>query len=766
MPEDAAPLAGVRVVDLTDGVGGPYCTKLLADAGADVVVVEPPGGAASRTRDPGQFAFLHTSKRSVGTGATESLVTTADIVVAGIDFDVAAARERSPGQVVVTVTPFGTTGPWKARPATEFTMQAACGSTGGRGLPDRSPLAAGGQLGEWITGVYAGVGALAAWIEACRSGIGTHVDVSMFDCMAIGSVTYPSVIAGFADACGRPVPFTSPRRIEVPSIEPTKDGWVTFTTNSAQQFHDFVALIGRPEFADDERFARFAHRFLNRDAFTTAVHAYTEGETSAAVMELASLMRIPVAPVLDPAHVASFEQFAERGVFIEHPGGGFRQPRVPYRIGERERARFRAVPTPPEHHETIAWTPRATRPGATDDAARLPLAGIRVVDFTAWWAGPCATQVLGCLGADVIKIESITRPDLMRYAGPQSPADPFWCEWGPLAHAANTNKRGVTIDLTRPEGRALVLRLLETADLAVENYTPRVMEQFDLGWDVLHALNPRLNLVRMPAFGLDGPWRDHPGFAQTMESLTGLAWVTGYEDGGPTLVGGAGDPIAGLHATYAAMIALIAREQTGEGAMIESTMVEAVLNAAAPLAINAQLTGAPGTRCGNRSQRPDVRQGVYPCRDEDTWIAIAVEGTDQVRALNGALPGAALSLTDHADAWDAAVATSTRQWTPEELAECLTADGVPAEVVIVPRFVSENPQLVHRELFETEDHPITGPHGLPGLPFRFSGVDAWLRRPSPMLGQHNDEVFAEIGLTDAERASLRELGIIGDRLLR
>src|ERR1700710_355639 len=195
----------------------------------------------------------------------------------------------------------------------------------------------------------------------------------------------------------------------------------------------------------------------------------------------------------------------------------------------------------------------------------------------------------------------------MRFAGPKTPADPNWPEWGPLAHAANTNKRGITIDLTRPEGHALVLRLLETADVLVENYTPRVMDQFDLGWDVLHAANPALNVVRMPAFGLDGPWRDNPGFAQTMESLTGLAWATGWPDGSPTLVGGAGDPIAGLHATFAAMLAGVGRAPGGEGVMVESTMVEAVLNAAAPLTIDHQLTGATGTRNGNRSPSPQVR---------------------------------------------------------------------------------------------------------------------------------------------------------------
>ncbi len=774
MPEPAgagapAVLAGVRVVDLTRGTAGPYCTKLLADAGADVVVVEPPGGEDARTDDPGRFAFLHTSKRSVATAAAPGLIDRADIVVAGPGFDVAAARARNPAQVVVTVTPFGTTGPWVGRPANEFTMQAACGSTGGRGLPDGPPLAAGGGIGEWQAGVYAGVGALAAWIEADRSGVGTHVDVAVFDCMAIGMVTFPSVFAAFAEAAHRPPPFASARRIEVPSIEPTADGWVCFTTNSAQQFTDFAVLIGRPEIADDKEYARAGPRFTHREKFWAMVHAYTRPRLSAEVMDLASTLRIPVAPVLDPSRIMDFPQFAERGVFVDNPGGGFRQPRVPYRLLGYERPAFRPVPAPPADDATIGWQPRpestADSPGGGSAAPRLPLEGVRVVDFTAWWAGPCAAQALACLGADVIKVESVKRPDLMRFAGPQPPDVPQWYEWGPLAHAANTNKRGITIDLTRPEGRDLVLRLLETADVAVENYTPRVMEQFDLGWERLHAVNPRLNLIRMPAFGLDGPWRDHPGFAQTMESLTGLAWATGWPGGSPTLVGGAGDPIAGLHATFATMVALLARGSDGPGVMVESTMVEAVLNAAAPLTIDQQLTGSTGTRRGNASPSPGVRQGVYPCVGDDAWIAIAADGDRQQRAVAEVLGFPASAPTFDDGRWDDEVARSTCTWPADELADRLTAAGVPAATVIAPRLVADNPQIRHRGLFETEDHPVVGVQPAPGLPFRMTGVDGWIRRPAPTLGQHNDEVFEEIGVDRDARRELEAIGIIGDRLV-
>ena len=162
--------------------------------------------------------------------------------------DVAALRAEHPQLVVVTITPFGMTGPWVGRPATEFTLQASCGSTGNRGLPEEPPLAAGGRVGEWITGTYAAIGAAAALRSAQLSGVGEHVDVAMFDCMAITMCTYPSVFSSFA---GWPPLRGTGRSIEVPSVEPTADGHVVFTTNSAQQFHDMLVMIGRADLLDD-----------------------------------------------------------------------------------------------------------------------------------------------------------------------------------------------------------------------------------------------------------------------------------------------------------------------------------------------------------------------------------------------------------------------------------------------------------------------------------------------------------------------------------
>jgi crotonobetainyl-CoA:carnitine CoA-transferase CaiB-like acyl-CoA transferase len=705
-------LDGVRVVDRTTEIAGPYCSKLLLDAGADVVKVED-DDPLRRWRSGGLYEYLNAGKSIV----SEADVAAAAVVLTNDRDDVAALRAAHPDLVVVSITPFGCDGPLVDLPCSEFTLQAMCGSTGGRGWPERPPLAPGGRLGEWVTGTYAAVAAVAA----LRLGRGEHVDVAMLDCMAITMATYPSVFASFT---GWPEMRGTPRSIEVPSIEPTSDGFVVFTTNSAQQFEDFLIMIERQDLLEDDELRLAMQRFRRRDEFLTAVHDWTTKRSSEEVLEAAGMYRIPAGPVLNGETVADFEHFRVRGVFEK--ADGFRRPRVPYRI-----TRTAGEPTVPPSNPT------------------LPLEGIRILDCTAWWAGPSAAHVLACLGADVIKVESITRPDLMRFTTTRPGSVEKWWEWGALFHAVNVDKRGITIDLTRPEGVELFERLVRTADALVENYTPRVMEQFGLGWDRLHEINPNLIMTRMPAFGLDGPWRDRTGFAQTMESVTGMAWLTGFEDGPPTLVRGACDPIAGLHAVFATFLALRDREQNGGGRHVESVMVESALNVAAEQLIEYDLTGTVLSRMGNQAHGV-VEQDVYRCEGHDRWVAITVANDDQWKAVQSVTGG------DDLAAWCA-----TRD--PDDVAAALTGVGVPAASVIPGRDVVHNEQLRHRRLFEVERHAITGEHEMPQMPFRFTSIDHWLRRPSPTLGEHNDEVLGEIASAD-ELAALRAAGVIGEGL--
>ncbi len=764
----------LRVLDRTTGIAGGYCSKLLADAGADVVKVEGAAGDPMRSFSPGLFEYLNASKRSV-TAEDADLVTGADVVLTDRPDEAARLHRDHADLVAVSISPFGSHGPWADRPATEFTLQAACGSMGSRGTPERPPLPAGGRIGEWLAGTYAAVATLAA----THDRRGRHVDVAMLDCMAVTLTTYPSVFASFA---GWPEVTGTGRTIEVPSVEPTGDGYVVFTTNSAQQFQDFVVLIGRSDWLDDTGLARAQVRWSRRAEFLRAVHQWTRTRSSESALEEAAAFRIPAGPVLDGSSVAGFEQFVARGVFERAASGRFRRPRPPYRIDGFTVRPVGAAPATGADDGAVHWPQRdrdrdvggagTVAPGsAAGDLGRRPLSGCRVLDCTAWWAGPAATHVLASLGADVVKVESAARPDLMRLANFKAPTEPRWWEWGGIFHPVNASKRGITLDLTRSAGVEVFERLVCDADVVVENYTPRVMDQFGLGWDRLKEVNPRLVMVRMPAFGLDGPWRDRTGFAQTMECMSGMAWVTGFPDGPPVLPRGACDPLAGLHAVFATLLALAARERDGQGRLVETTMVEAALNVTAEQLIEWDMSGRLVGRLGTGGTGgPGWPQGVYACAGADEWAAVAIESDDQWERLcaTTGITGEPGWSTEKgrvaaAEAIDVALSGWCAGRSKEEVATLLTAAGVPAAAVVAGRDILHNPQLRDRGLFEVEDHPVTGRHELPGMPFRYSDVDAWMTRPSPTLGQHNDEVLSEVASAE-ELTDLRRDGIIGEAL--
>jgi crotonobetainyl-CoA:carnitine CoA-transferase CaiB-like acyl-CoA transferase len=396
---------------------------------------------------------------------------------------------------------------------------------------------------------------------------------------------------------------------------------------------------------------------------------------------------------------------------------------------------------------------------------------VKVVDLTAWWAGPSSTGLLAALGADVIHIESAKRMDGMRMAAAMFVGREQWWEYSGFFLQANTNKLDVTLDLTDPRGRALVLRLIEQADLVVENYTPRVIETFGLGWDVIHATNPRAVMVRMPAFGLTGPWRDRPGFAQTMEQITGLAWLTGFADDQPRIQRGPCDPNGGLHAAFAALVGLERRDRTGAGCLVEAPMFEAALNVAAESVLEWTAYGNRISRDGNRSPEA-APQGLYPCAGTEQWLAVSVASDEQWRRLTDVIGHPELAADSalaglpgrrrHHDRIDAAIAAWAAPLDLAKALDVLVAAGVPAAPATDPRRASDHAQLNARGFYEQVAHPVVGTQPVAGLPWRATGVDRWIRRPAPVLGEHNADVFGgRLGCTDDELKTLEAAGVIG-----
>ena len=375
------------------------------------------------------------------------------------------------------------------------------------------------------------------------------------------------------------------------------------------------------------------------------VTEWTLARTTQEIVDLAVAFRIPVAPIATPATLATVDHFVQRGVFVESQPGVV-APRVPYRSAAiATRTPGAGSPSLGADNGGVHW-PRRHRRARLDD--QLPLSDIRITDLTAFWAGPVATQLLGSLGADVIKLEGVRRPDGMRFSAGRPTTWDQWWEWGPVFLCSNNNKRSVSVELSTDTGRAIALELIAATDLVIENFSPRVMDNFGLDWEAVMAANPGAIMIRMPAFGLDGPWRDRVGFAQTMEQATGMAWMTGHADGPPVIPRGVCDPIAGLHAVFAAIAALVIRDRDGAGMHVESTMVESALNVAAEMLVEYSRNGIEMRRQGNRGPGASP-QGVYRCRADDEWVALAAL-SDAARASLAGLIGQPDLASDEA-AW-------------------------------------------------------------------------------------------------------------------
>jgi len=778
-------LKHLRILEHASELAGPYCGKLFADAGADVIKVEGPGGDPLRGwsatgadlggRDGALFRYLNASKRSVVGGLDAGLLAGADLLIEDGPpgaLDRAALRERHPGLVIVSITPFGLTGPKAGHPATDFTVQAESGSLGSRARPGGEPYQAGGRTAEWAAGCFAAVAALAAIGRARAQGHGEHVDLSLQALTALLTNAYVDLMWSLI---GRPPVQGSLAGGETPSIEPTQDGLVGFTTYSAQQFSDFLLLIERPDLRECHDFDSFPQRLAHLGEWEAILHAWTRAHRTDEIIERARLLRIPVAPICNGRTVLEQEHLRQRGAFVEDPSGGFLRPVPPYRIDGRVPAPPRPAPRLGEHTGRI----EAREPGRPPPRGerRLPLAGIRILDATAWWAGPIATQMLAMLGADVIHLESIRRIDGSRsIGGTVAAAHPRWWEASYLFLSANSNKRGLTLDLADRRGIEIVEALIARSDAVVENFSPRVMDGFGLGWEKVRALNPRCHYLRMPAFGLDGPWREHVGFASTMEQISGMAWLTGHADDQPRVQRGPCDPLAGMHAAFVLLVAMADRERSGRGHFIECTMLEAALNATAEQVIEWTAYGRLMERMGNRSPET-APQGLYPCRGHDPqqsprWLALSVASEAQWQALVRWLgrpswaTAVAADLASRRARQDDLDAKLRDVFADRERDACvaqLIAAGVPAASITDPRSLCEHPQLVARGFFEPVAHPVVGCQPTMGAPFRYASVERWLTRAAPVVGEHNAEILRELGLRDAEIAELAAAGVIGDR---
>jgi crotonobetainyl-CoA:carnitine CoA-transferase CaiB-like acyl-CoA transferase len=406
---------------------------------------------------------------------------------------------------------------------------------------------------------------------------------------------------------------------------------------------------------------------------------------------------------------------------------------------------------------------------------KLPLRDVRIVDLTMGWAGPLATRHLADMGAEVIKIEACSHPDWWRgwEHSPEALASREH-EKNPSFNMINRNKLGVAIELTKPEGRALALKLVVRADAVIENQATGVLDKLGLSYEELREANPEIIMLSLPAFGALGPWSGYRGYGSTVEQGAGLPHLTGGPDDPPMMTHVAyGDACGGLNAAAALLVALFHRKRTGRGQRIDLSQVEAMLQQGLHGPITQGLTGAPPPRTGNRHP-VYAPHGVFACAEPDSWLVVAVTDDGQWPALCqvmgrpdlGADPNLATAAGRRAgeDAIEAAMAAWTGAMEADIAMRALQESGVPAGVTRRPSDLVTDPDYLERGFWRDLERQVVGVKPHPQTPWRFNGERGPLRSPSPLLGEHNHDVLGGIlGLGADEIAALEAAGIVGDR---
>lgn len=793
-------LAHLRVVEIGHGVSGPYCSKLLADLGADVVKVETPltgdslrrsGSFANDDPDPsegGLFCYLNANKRSVacdlesptGKKAMLELVADADLVIEnlgpgilegfGVGFDRLA--EINPRIALVRISDYGQTGPYSNLPASDLTVQARANWVSNHHVPGLAPVQAGGRIADFTVGAYGAAAALTAFSIASAGSKATCFDVSKQESLVCctGAVW---LHLETLSALGWGIP--EERHFPFPGVVRCKNGLVSINALTGQHFIDCCHLLGVPQYIPKQM--EITYGGPDFDAFFRDIEPWLMARTVEEVVEICQAIRIPSVPISNGKSLLDLPQLKARSFFLQDSRAKFVRPGFPYRLEHTPATLHKSAPqlgedSPPSGESP--WGQRAEKPqhAVHSEEGGLPFADLRVLDLGIFWAGPYIGCYLGAYGADVIKVESIQRPDAFRYqcAYPEEGAD--WYERSSIYQHTNLNKRNLTLNLDDPEGKRVFERLVADADVLIENFSARVLDNFGLGTERLKAINPNLIVLRVPGFGLEGPWRDYTSFAMPLEQVSGMSWVTGHSNGPPTNLGGYADSIVGVHALVALQAALLHRERTGQAQLVEVPQLEVAACLTAEQVIAYTMTGKTMGRTGNRSEIM-APQGVYPCscgqsiamsiRDDEDWLRFREEPYVKEWAMDDRFISLAGRLAHHDEIDARIISRWTSRTTVDAVLSALNCAEVPAAIVLTQANITSEPNLVARNYFQELEHPKTGVRRYPRWPWLQSGGSNGEHRfRAPTLGEHNHEILCEeLGLSDDEFAHLVSREVIG-----
>jgi crotonobetainyl-CoA:carnitine CoA-transferase CaiB-like acyl-CoA transferase len=729
------PLAGLSVVEIASDIGARYCGRLFATLGAEVVCVPSlafpiPGAKGAEGFD----AWLNEGKCQAADldAALTAFPGSPEVVLAGqdramigrVEAGIAALGLES---LLLRMTWFGDEGPYADWHGDDALIQALIGVAYSFGENDGPPMMPQGRAPQITAGAILFMAGLAALWGARRGRANHSVDVNVFEAALCFTETSPPSFDTTPGEASRPGVNRFPANHPT-TVYPTSDGWLGVTTLTPAQWTGMAQLIDRPDWATDPRFTTSLERVAHADVLDAEMARVLPTRSTEEWLIEGQRLRVPLAPV--PRHVELLEtrHWLERGTFRPLSGWpGVQAPSLPFRLAFDGQTR-----------------PIPTTPGDT------PLAGLRVVDFSMGWAGPLCTRQLADLGADVIKIESDIHYDWWRGWEPPGASDPPQYELVPYFNAMNRGKRGVSLDLTNPEGAARAKALVAEADIVIENYAPGVMAKLGLDAQTLQEIRPGLVMVSMGAFGAVGPWSFFRAYGSTVEHASGMPHANGQADWPPCLQHGAyGDPVAGIYAAVAAMACLHGRHRLG-GAWVDLAQVECLFQLGADQIIAAQLDGDPA-RLGNRNLHVAPRAVVAA-----TDGAVAVVATTQeawaslchVLHKTTWLEDPSLSTTRGRNVRGGEIEAALADWasgrTAADAAAVLQTAGVPAAPVVPSHALVDDPHLVAAGAWMRIERRHVGRHLMASPPYRIDGERPAIQRPAPLLGEHTAEVLRQL----------------------
>lgn len=788
-----------RVLELGSGFSAAYAGKLLGDHGADVVKVEPLEGDWTRRRGPfpgnrndpeqsGAFLALNLNKRGVcldlGTerdrAELRKLIHWADILVHNYSrlrarkfgLDPATLKAECPGLVVLSITPFGNSGPYRDFVAQDITVANAggwanlCPRT--HTDPSLPPLKVFGNQAAMMAGIAGATAALATFRDARRSGVGDYIDLSAQAYIASGlegaipGYTYQGVIR---------------RRYELNpwGTFDAQDGPILMLCMEESQWERIVEFMGHPEWTELEIFANQRTRHQNYDAIIHFYQEFISGWNAFELFHAGQARRICLAPVMNFEQVASDRHLRARDGFVtvDHPETGPVEYLAPAVLTTAGRAEIRRpAPRLGEHNDEVLGN---AVPASREDSAskaRLPLDGVRVVDLSWVWAGPFAAMHLAHLGAEVIRCESSTRPDLYRRGGMSNPPD----DMEPSLNRAgmfnqwNQGKKSVAVDLSDPRGIEIVKGFVAESDVVVQNFGTGVMARLGLGYEELKRINPRIILASISGYGQVGPYREYLAYGPALVPLTGLASVTGFIGGKPDLFGPSiPDPTAGMTAAWAVVSALDQRERTGVGDHLDISLWEATGVLALEAWMQYAFDGTQPDRMGNRDPWM-APHGCFSCRGDDEWVSIAC--TDDADWLKlAALIDPSLIADDrfltlearkqNEDVLEEIVSGWTAGKDRWEVTWLLQAQDLAAFPSFTIEDIIRDPHLNSRGFIERLNHPEVGRRAHVGIPWLLDRRPNGVRVPAPCLGADTDTLLSEVlGYEAAKIKALRDGGVL------